>query len=78
MEIENKLLKDDVINKQKFIDTLFQHKLKLSQKLDISSIIFVANEARKQPHDRQHYEKKDTELKNRQKLEENKPSEKSN
>ena len=53
--------------KQKFIDTLFQHNLKLSQKLDVSSIIFVANEARKQPHDRQHYEKKDTELKNRQK-----------
>ena len=68
LELENKLLKDDVTNKQKFIDTLLQH----------NSIISVANEARKQPHERQHYERKDTELNNRQKQEENKSSEKSN
>ena len=64
LELENKLLKDDITNKQKFIDTLLQHNSKLSQNFDISSIISVANEARKQPHERQHYEKKDTDLNN--------------
>ena len=78
LELENKLLKDDITNKQKFIDTLLQHNSKLSQNFDISSIIFVANEARKQPHEKQHYEKNDTGLNNRQKQEENKSSEKSN
>ena len=78
MELENKLLKDDITNKQKFIDTLLQHNSKLSQNFDISSIISVANEARKQPHEKQHYEKNDTGLNNRQKQEENKSSEKSN
>ena len=34
--------------------------MKLSQNFDISSIISVANEASKQPHERQDYEKKDT------------------
>ena len=52
--------------------------MKLSQNFDISSIISVANEARKQPHERQHYEKKDTRLNNRQKQEENKSRKKSN
>ena len=66
MELENKLLKDDNTNKQKFIDTLLQHNSKLSQNFDISSIISVANEARKQPHERKHYEKNDTGLNNRQ------------
>ena len=78
LELENKLLKDDITNKQKFIDTLLQHNSKLRQNFDISSIISVANEARKQPHERQHYEKNDTRLNNRQKQEENKSSEKSN
>ena len=78
MQLENKLLKVDVTNKQKFIDTLLQHNSKLSQNFDISSIISVANEARKQPHERQHYEKKNTGLNNQQKQEENKSSEKSN
>ena len=64
-------------NKQKFIDTLLQLNSKLSQNFDISSIISVANEVRKQPHERQHYEKKDTGLNNQQKQEENKSSEKS-
>ena len=64
LELENKLLKDDITNKQKFIDTLLQHNLKLSQNFDISSIISVANEARKQPHERQHYGKNDTGLNN--------------
>ena len=66
MQLENKLLKVDVTNKQKFIDTLLQHNSKLSQNFDISSIISVANEARKQPHERQHYEKNDAGLNNRQ------------
>ena len=51
LELENKLLKDDITNKQKFIDTLLQPNSKLSQNFDISSIISVANEARKQPHE---------------------------
>ena len=50
LELENKLLKDDITNKRKFIDTL-QHNSKLSRNFDISSIISVANEARKQPHE---------------------------
>ena len=78
MELENKLLKDDITNKQKFIDTLLQYNSKLSQNFDISSIISAANEARKQPHEKQHYEKNNTGLNNRQKQEENKSSEKSN
>ena len=78
MELENKLLKDDITNKQKFIDTLLQHNSKFSQNLDNSSIISVANEARKQPHEKQHYKKNDTGLNNRQEQEENKSSGKSN
>ena len=78
LELESKLLKDDISNKQKFTDTLLQHNSKLSQNFDISSIISVANEARKQPNERQHYKKNDTGLNNRQKQEENKSSEKSN
>ena len=62
---------------QKFIDTLLQINSKLSQNFDISNIISVANKVRKQPHERQHYEKKDTGLNNQQKQEENKSSEKS-
>ena len=78
LELENKLLKDDITNKQKFIDTLLQHKSKLSQNFDISSYISAANEARKQSHEKQHYEKNNVGLNNRQKQEENKSSEKSN
>ena len=52
LELENKLLKDDVTNKRKFIDASLQHNSKLSQNFDVSSIISVANEARKQPHER--------------------------
>ena len=77
MQLENKLLKDDITNKQKFIDTLLQHNSKLSQNFDISSIISAANETRKQPHEKQHYEKNYAGLNNRQK-QENKSSEKSN
>ena len=58
MKLENILLKGDVTNKQKFIDTLLQRNSKLSQKFDIISIISVTNEARKQPHGRQNYKKK--------------------
>ena len=71
--MKKKLLKDDVTNKQKFIDAILQHNSKFSQNFDVSRIIPVTNEARKQ-----HYDKKDTELNNRQKQEENKSSEKSN
>ena len=78
MELENKLLKDDITNKLKFIDTLLQHNSKLSQNFDISSIISAANETRKQQHEKQHYEKNNTGLNNRQKQEENKSSEESN
>ena len=77
LELENKLLKDDITNKQKFIDTLLQHDSKLSQNFDISSIISIANEAKKQPNERQHDKKNDTGLNNQQKQEENKSSEKS-
>ena len=41
LEFEKKLLRDDVTNKQKFIDTLLQHNSRLSQNFDISSIISV-------------------------------------
>ena len=41
-ELENKLSKDDITDKQKFIDTLLQHNSKLSQNFYISSIIYVA------------------------------------
>ena len=78
LELGNKLLKDDVSNKQKFINTMLQHNSKISQSLDIGRIGPVTHEARKQPSERQHYEKKDTELNNRQKQEETKSSEKSN
>ena len=77
LELENKLLKDNITNKQKFFDTLLQHYSKLSQNFDISSIISAANEARKQPHGKQYYKKNDTGLNNPQK-QENKSSEKSN
>ena len=55
--LKNKIklnLKDDVTNKQKFIDTVLQHNSKLSQKFDVSGIIPVTNEARKQPPERQY------------------------
>ena len=78
MELENNLLKDDIVNKQKLIDTLLRHNSKLIQNFDISSIISTANETRKQPHEKQHYEKNGAGLNNRQKQEENKSSEKSN
>ena len=78
LEHENKLLKDDVTDKKKFIDTILQNNLNLSQNFDVSRIIPVTNEARKQPPERQHYEKKGTELNKPQKQEENISSEKSN
>ena len=58
LEIENKLLKDDATNKQKFIDTILQHNSKLSQNFDVIRIISITNEARKQAPERHHYEKK--------------------
>ena len=76
LELEKKLLKDDVTNKNFFIETILQQNSKLSQNFDVI-IIAVTNEARMQPPERQHYEKKDNELNNPQKQEENISSEKS-
>ena len=45
---ENKLLKGDVTNKQKFVDTIVQHNSNLRQNFDVSRVIPVTNEARKQ------------------------------
>ena len=56
-ELEKKLLKDFITNKQKLIDTLLKYNSNLSENFDISSIISAANKARKQPHEKQHYEK---------------------
>ena len=79
LEPKNKLSKADVTNKQTLIDTILQHNSKISQNYDVSRISPVTHEARKQPLEKQHYEKKDTELNNWQKQEyEYKPSEKSN
>ena len=79
LEPKNKLSKADVTNKQTLIDTILQHNSKISQNYDVSRISPVTHEARKQPPEKQHYEKKDTELNNWQKQEyEYKPSEKSN
>ena len=79
LELKNKLSKADVTNKQTLIDTILQHNSKISQNYDVSRISPVTHEARKQPPEKQHYEKKDTELNNWQKQEyEYKPSEKSN
>ena len=50
---------------------------KVYQIFDVSRIIAVTNETRKQPHQRQDYEKKDTVL-NKINQEENKSSEESN
>ena len=36
MELENQLLKCDISNKQKFIDTILQHDSKLSHKIDVT------------------------------------------
>ena len=55
-----------------------ENKRQLSQNFDVSPISSVTHEAREQPPEREHYEKKDTDLNNRQKQEENKSSEKSN
>ena len=78
LELKNKFSKDDVTNKQKFIDTILQHNSKLSQNFDVSSIIPATANAKKQPLERQHYEKKDNKLNNPQKQDKNKSSEKSN
>ena len=79
LEPKNKLSKADVTNKQTLIDTILQHNSKISQNYDVSRISPVTHEARKQPPEKQHYEKKDTKLNNWQKQEyEYKPSEKSN
>ena len=79
LEPKNKLSKADVTNKQTLIDTILQHNSKISQNYDVSRISPVTHEARKQPPEKQHYEKKDTELNNWQKQGyEYKPSEKSN
>ena len=64
MEPKNKLSKADVTNKQTLIDTILQHNSKISQNYDVSCISPVTHEARKQPPEKQHYEKKDTELNN--------------
>ena len=79
LELENKLLKDDVTNKQKFIDTILEHNSKLNQNFVVSRISPVTHQARKQqPPERQHYKKRDTEMVNQRKQEENKSREKSN
>ena len=52
LELENKLLKDVIANKQKIIGTILQHNSKLSQNFHVSRIITVTNEARKQPLER--------------------------
>ena len=52
LELENKLLKDVIANKQKIIGIILQHNSKLGQNFDVSRIIPVTNEARKQPHER--------------------------
>ena len=74
LKLEYKLLQDDVTNKQIFIDTMLQHKSPLIQIFDVSRISLVTRKVRKQPSERQHYEKKDTEFNNQQKQEENKSS----
>ena len=65
LELENRLLKDDVTKKQKFIDKTLQNSLKLSQNFDVNRIISVTNKTRKQPPERHYYD-------NPQKQEENK------
>ena len=52
LELENKLLKDVIANKQKIIGIILQHNSKLSQNFHVSRIITVTNEARKQPLER--------------------------
>ena len=52
LELENKLLKDVIANKQKIIGIILQHNSKLSQNFHVSRIIPVTNEARKQPLER--------------------------
>ena len=47
LELENKLLKDVIANKQKIIGIILQHNSKLSQNFHVSRIITVTNEARK-------------------------------
>ena len=64
LELKNKLSKADFTNKQTLIDTILQYNLKISQNYDVSRISPVTHEARKQPPEKQHYEKKDTELNN--------------
>ena len=36
LELENQLLKDDVSNKQKFIDTILEHISKLGHSIDVT------------------------------------------
>ena len=38
LELENQLLKYDVSNKQKFIDTIFEHNSKLSHNINVTSV----------------------------------------
>ena len=52
LELENKLLKHDVTNKQKLIDTILKHNSKLSQNFDVSLISPFTYKARKQPPER--------------------------
>ena len=52
LELENKLLKDVIANKQKIIGIILQRNSKLSQNFHVSRIITVTNEARKQPLER--------------------------
>ena len=47
LELENKLLKDVIANKQKIIGIILQHNSKLSQNFHVSRIITVTNKARK-------------------------------
>ena len=74
MELENKLLKDHVTNNQIFIDKILQHNSKLGENFDVSRTIPVTNEARKQENYHMKgniTKKKNAELNNWQKQEEN-------
>ena len=62
--LKNEIKLLDQLMNQKFIDTILQSNSKLSQNFDVSRIIPVANEAKKQAPEWKHCEKKDTELYN--------------
>ena len=68
LELENQLLKCDVSNKQKFIDTILEHNSKVSHNIDVtpaSSDYHVTNEPQHiresqncETNDTEHYERR--------------------